>query len=178
MTKIIENLEGDDGHQEMGTGPFQLGKVSSNTNEYQFFAVKLAATDVALPSCVESCTLVDDKVADPVIKSDYCLTDNVCYMEGSVAEIFGRPCLMCQPSQSQKKWTFGPIIGDQKCFIDNVCFDKDDAKTFRESRSKTHHSECQLCDPSSNGTGWSVKPGFVVTDQQLPNDCANLTTTT
>merc|ERR1719281_1533656 len=36
LTKIIENEEGDDGRQKAGTGAFQMGKVSSNTNEYQF----------------------------------------------------------------------------------------------------------------------------------------------
>jgi hypothetical protein len=104
QTKILE--EGIDQNDDAGTA-FQMGKVSSNTNEYQFFAVKLAASEKALPSCVESCSLEGGNVANPIIQVGHCLIDNICYMEGDTSEIFGRPCLSCKPEQNNTGWSLG-----------------------------------------------------------------------
>ena len=97
---------GIDQNDDAGTA-FQMGKVSSNTNEYQFFAVKLAASEKALPSCVESCSLEGGNVANPIIQDGHCLIDNICYMEGDTSEIFGRPCLSCKPEQNNTGWSLG-----------------------------------------------------------------------
>ena len=68
------------------------------------------------------------------------------------------------------------------CFIDNVCYDRGDAYSFRESRSNTYVSECQVCEPSSDDGWWSVAPGYALvyntTTEVLfepPNDCSNAT---
>jgi len=173
QTKIIE--EGIDQNDDAGTA-FQMGKVSSSTSEYQFFAVKLAASETAPLSCVESCDLEGGNVANPVIKAGNCLIDNVCYEEGESAEIFGRPCLDCKPAESQTKWSLGDSVGYDVCFIDNVCYDEGDAYSYRASRSETFVSQCQVCDPTSYASGWSVLPNFNL-DATLepPNDCINIT---
>jgi len=171
QTKIIE--EGVDQNDDAGTA-FQMGNVGSNTGEYQFFAVKLDAKEETLPSCLESCTLTSN-IADPVIKAGHCFINNVCYVNGATAEIFGRSCLVCDTSKTTTAWSFGPIIGNQVCFVDNVCFNEGDKKTFRESRQNTYTSDCQMCDPSANGFDWSIKQGFKHTLNQLPNDCKNTT---
>jgi len=172
-TKILE--EGTDQNDDAGTA-FQMGKVSSNTNEYQFFAVKLATSEKALPSCVESCSLERGNVANPIIKDGYCLIDNVCYMEGRTSEIFGRPCLTCKPEQSQTGWSYGETVGDKVCFIDSVCYDEGDLYSYRASRTETFTSLCQMCDPASSFTGWSIAPEYLfVPDIEPPNDCVNIT---
>jgi len=173
QTKIIE--EGIDQNDDAGTA-FQMGKVSSNTNEYQFFAVKLAASDKALPSCVESCSLEGGNIANPIIKNGHCLIDNVCYMEDETSEIFGRPCLSCNPEQNQTGWSFGATIGERVCLIDNVCYDKGDFYSYSESRKETYMSQCQMCSPTSNATGWSIISDYMfVSDVDPPNDCINIT---
>jgi len=170
-TKIIE--EGDDQNDDAGTA-FQMGKVASNTGEYQFFAVKLDAEKDELPSCVESCESPNN-IANPTIKSGHCLIQNVCYADGDTSEIFGRPCLVCDANKDQMNWSFGSTIGTGVCFVENVCFDKGDNKTFRESRQVTHISDCQMCDPGSAATNWTIREGFEFTAEQLPNDCISLT---
>mmetsp|Transcript_25748 Transcript_25748/g.46454 ORF Transcript_25748/g.46454 Transcript_25748/m.46454 type:complete len:366 (+) Transcript_25748:1692-2789(+) len=176
QTKIIE--EEDDQNDDAGTA-FQMGKVSSNTKEYQFFAVKLAAASPATPSCVESCSLEDGKVANPVIKAGSCLIDNVCYDEGATADFFGRPCQVCDPSESgsQTEWSFGDTVGELVCFIDNVCYDVDDYYSYRESRSTTHTSLCQHCSPRDNAFDWSIDTdNYVFVSGVEPlNDCLNKT---
>jgi len=173
QTKIIE--EGIDQNDDAGTA-FQMGKVSSSTSEYQFFAVKLTASETGPHSCVETCDLKGGNVANPVIKDENCLIDNVCYEAGETAEIFGRPCLMCNPKESKTKWSFGEMVGDYVCFIDDVCQDKGDFYSYRASRRETFVSQCQICDPSSNSASWSVLPDFVlVPDTEPPNDCLNAT---
>ena len=73
QTKIIE--EGEDQNDDVGTA-FQDGNVSSKTKEYQFFAVKLAASEPGpTPSCIESCS-VDSGVASHTIKDGTCYIDN------------------------------------------------------------------------------------------------------
>jgi len=167
--------------QTKGTA-FQMGKVSSNTNEYQFFAVKLAADAPETLSCVESCALTGNKVAKSAVKPGHCLIDNVCYEEGATAEIFGRPCMVCNPSNagSQTEWSLAATVGESVCFINNVCQDAGDYYTFRESRSMTYTSLCQHCSPTDNSLGWfidSVNFDFVA-DVEPPNDCLNKTVTT
>ena len=72
-TKIIE--EGEDQNDDVGTA-FQSGNVSSKTGEYQFFAVKLAASETGLTqSCVESCSL-DGGIASRTIQSGTCYIDD------------------------------------------------------------------------------------------------------
>mmetsp|Transcript_12877 Transcript_12877/g.23133 ORF Transcript_12877/g.23133 Transcript_12877/m.23133 type:complete len:842 (+) Transcript_12877:128-2653(+) len=178
QTKIIE--EGEDQNDDVGTA-FQMGKVSSNTAEYQFFAVKLAAESPAPLSCVESCTLEGNSVAKSVIESESCLIDNVCYEEGDTAEIFGRTCLVCNPGMSQTEWSLADTVGELECFIDNVCYDMDSYYTFRESRSKIHTSSCQHCNPAMSSTEWYVDPvNFelnITSDGVVepPYDCMDLT---
>jgi len=170
-TQIIE--EGQDQNVTANNAGVsnQFGAVPSTSGEYQFFAVKLAESEPVTLSCVESCSLTDGKIAKSVIKSGSCLIDNHCYEEGHSAAIFGRPCLVCNPDESQTDWSFAPSVGDTECFFDNVCHNAGDAKTFRESRSVTHVSECQVCDPVVNIYGWSVKVGYETTGVELPNDC-------
>merc|ERR1712176_1349649 len=151
------------------------GKVSSNTGEYQFFAVKLGAeASKAEPlSCVETCDLKNG-AASPTVKEGSCLIDNVCYEKGETAELFGRSCLVCDPLQSQTEWSHSSKIGVDVCFIDNVCYDQGDAYTWGKSRSETLVSECQICEPKLNAASWSVKVGFeLVTgvDVEPPSDC-------
>jgi hypothetical protein len=73
-------------------------------------------------------------------------------------------------------------IGVDVCLIDNVCFDKGDAYSYRKSRRETFVSECRICEPTSGATSWSIKPGFHLlkdgsTDEILepPDDCRNIT---
>merc|ERR1712176_132889 len=171
-TKIIE--EGVDQDDDVGTA-FQYGKQSTQTGEYQFFAVKLGAeaSKAQSPSCLESCNL-ENGAGNPNIKTGSCFIDNVCYPAGETAEIFGRNCLVCDPSQSQTEWSYSSDVGVNSCFIDNVCYDKGDAYTYRKSRSEIIESECQICEPSVNYGGWSVKPGFQLAsgiDIEPPSDC-------
>jgi hypothetical protein len=107
QTKIIE--EGIDQNDDAGTA-FQMGKVSSSTSEYQFFAVKLGASTTEPLSCVETCDYSNNNgglVANRIVQDGHCLIDNVCYQEGDSAELFGRPCLICNPSESQTEWSLG-----------------------------------------------------------------------
>jgi len=170
QTKIIE--EGVDQNDDAGTA-FQFGKVSSDTKEYQFFAVKLASGESAMPSCVESCSLVEGgMIADPVIKDGHCLIDNICYIEDSTAEIFGRPCLVCRTSESQTEWSYSDDVGQERCFINNVCYDKGDFYNYRKSRRENYDSDCQICDPPMDGFDWSLKLGFALNGTaEPPNDC-------
>merc|ERR1712176_573958 len=170
--------EGVDQNDDVGTA-FQTGKVSSNTGEYQFFAVKLGAeASKAEPlSCVETCDLKNG-AASPTVKEGSCLIDNVCYEKGETAELFGRSCLVCDPLQSQTEWSHSSEIGVDVCFIDNVCYDQGDAYSYRKSRSETLVSECQICEPELDASSWSVKLGFqLVTggDVEPPNDCLDTT---
>jgi len=167
-----------DQNDDAGTA-FQMGKVSSSTSEYQFFATKLATSKPATAlSCVTSCSL-EGNIAKSVIDVGKCLIDNVCYDADATAELFGRPCLVCNPDISQTEWLHGPTIGTQECFIDNVCRALGESLTFRESRSVTHISLCQVCTPETNSTGWSVAPAFeLVLGENPPNDCTNLTVIT
>jgi len=173
MTKITE--EGEDQNDDAGTA-FQMGKVSSSTSEYQFFAVKLSTSeDAVMPWCMESCSL-QENVANPIIKGDTCLIDNVCYDAGATAELFGRPCLVCNPGLTQTEWSFGPTVGVQDCFIDNICREDGEFLTYRESRRVTHTSLCQLCDPFESSTEWSVGSDYLLVEGEFPpNDCANVT---
>ena len=159
-----------------------MGKVSSRTNEYQFFAVKLAADAPAPLSCVESCALEGDKVAQPVVTAGHCLIDNVCYEAGATAEIFGRPCQVCDPSAagSQTEWSHAATVGELVCFIDNVCYDVGDYYSYRESRSNTYTSLCQHCSPKDNAMDWFVNEVAFdfVADTEPPNDCVNKAVTT
>merc|ERR1712176_1076233 len=171
-TKLIE--EGVDQDDDVGTA-FQYGKQSTQTGEYQFFAVKLGAeaSKAQSPSCLESCNL-ENGAGNPNIKTGSCFIDNVCYPAGETAEIFGRNCLVCDPSQSQTEWSYSSDIGLNSCFIDNVCYDKGDAYSYRKSRSEIIESECQVCEPSMNSADWSVKPGFQLAsgiDIEPPSDC-------
>jgi len=169
VTKIIE--EGVDQNDDVGTA-FQMGKVASRTSEYQFFAVKLAASvNGTTPNCIESCS-TDGGIATSTIKAGNCFIDNICYNDTATAEIFGRPCLVCDVDESQTGWSFGPTVGEQKCFIDNVCRDDDEFLKYRESRSNTYTSLCQRCSPTLNATSWSVAPDFLLVPGELPpNDC-------
>merc|ERR1712048_728860 len=169
-TKIIE--EGVDQNDDIGTA-FQMGNMASSTSEYQFFAVKLATSEPGpTPSCIESCSANDGSV---VVKEGNCYIDNICYRSGETAEMFGRPCLICDADQSQTDWSFGPTIGVQDCFIDNVCREDGEFLTFRESRSVTHTSACQVCSPAKSATGWSTLPDFVVdSNKNAPNDCLSV----
>merc|ERR1712176_1125529 len=171
-TKIIE--EGFNQDDDVGTA-FQYGKQSTQTGEYQFFAVKLGAepSKAEPPSCIETCDL-ENGAASPIIKNGSCFIDNVCYPAGETAEIFGRTCLVCDPSQSQTEWSYSSDVGVNSCFIDNVCYDKGDAYSYRKSRSEIIESECQVCEPSMNHAAWSVKPGFQLAsgiDIEPPSDC-------
>jgi hypothetical protein len=112
LTKIVE--EGIDQNDDAGTA-FQMGKVSSSTSEYQFFAVKLGSRTEEPLVCVETCDYSNNGgglVAKPIIRDGHCLIDNVCYEEGENAELFGRPCLVCNPSESQTEWSFGGMFCD------------------------------------------------------------------
>jgi len=179
QTKIIE--EGIDQNDDVGTA-FQMGKVSSTTNEYQFFAVKLGASTTEPLSCVETCDYTDSMVANRIVQDGHCLIDNVCYQEGEVAELFGRSCLLCNPSKSQTEWSLGAEVGVDVCFIDSVCYDRGDAYSYRQNRANTFVSVCQVCEPSSDDDWWSVAPGYALvyntTTEVLfepPNDCSNPT---
>jgi hypothetical protein len=73
-------------------------------------------------------------------------------------------------------------VGVDICFIDNACYERGDAYSYRESRSNTYVSECQVCEPSSNDVWWSVKPGYDLVYNSTtavlfepPNDCRNTT---
>ncbi len=170
QTKIIE--EGEDQNDDAGTA-FQMGKVSSKTGEYQFFAVKLASSEPApTPFCIETCSETGG-VASRTLKPGTCFIDNRCYLEGATSEIFGRPCLVCDPDVSQTEWSYGPTLGIQDCFIDNVCREEGDFLAYRESRRVTHISECQVCDPVQDMSGWSVAPDFELIGggANPPNDC-------
>jgi len=167
QTKIIE--EGIDQNDDAGTA-FQMGKVSSNTKEYQFFAVKLGSSEKML-SCVESCSL-EGGVADPVVMAGHCLIDNVCYSKGDSAELFGRPCLACNPEESQTEWSYADEVGDTTCFIEDVCYDLGDYYNFRVSRRENYDSNCQWCDPTVDAFDWSVKIGYILNGTaEPPNDC-------
>lgn len=179
QTKIIE--EGEDQNDDAGTA-FQMGKVSSSTKEYQFFSVKLAAESPVPLSCVESCTLEGNKVAKSVVETGSCLIDNICYEEGATAEIFGRPCLVCNPGMSQTEWSLADTVGEQECFINNVCYDMDAYHSFRESRSKTHESLCQHCNPVMSSIEWYVDPAIFQLNTtsdgavlEPPYDCISMT---
>uniref|UniRef100_A0A7S3QBX1 Uncharacterized protein n=1 Tax=Chaetoceros debilis TaxID=122233 RepID=A0A7S3QBX1_9STRA len=173
ITKIIE--EGEDQNDDVGTA-FQMGNVSSKTKEYQFFAVKLASSEPGpTPSCIETCS-TDGGIASKTIKSGTCYIDDRCYPDGATAEIFGRPCLVCDVDVSQTEWSPGPTLGVQQCFIENVCRDGGDFLTFRESRRVTHTSECQQCIPTSSISNWSIAADSdfeVVVNEKPPNDCFN-----
>ena len=68
------------------------------------------------------------------------------------------------------------MVGDFVCLIDNICIDKGDFYSYRKSRRETFVSQCQICDPQSNSTGWSVLPDFVlVPGVEPPDDCLNAT---
>merc|ERR1712176_675756 len=171
-TKIVE--EGVDQDDDIGTA-FQYGKQSTQTGEYQFFAVKLGAqaSKTESPSCLET-SICDNGAASPTIKTGSCFIDNVCYPAGETAEIFGRSCLVSDPSQSQSEWSYSNDVGVNSCFIDNVCYDKGDAYSYRKSRSEIIESECQVCEPSMNHAAWSVKPGFQLANGfniEPPSDC-------
>merc|ERR1712176_1148520 len=167
-TKIIE--EGVDQDDDVGTA-FQFGKQSTQLGEYQFFAVKLGAeaSKTDAPSCLETCG-----GANPTIQSNSCFIDGVCYPAGETAEIFGRNCLVCDPSRSQTEWSYGEDVGVHSCFIDNVCYGEGEMYSYRKSRSEIIESECQVCEPSANYAAWSVKPGFQLAsglDIEPPSDC-------
>jgi len=172
-TKIIE--EGVDQNDDAGTA-FQMGNVGGKTSEYQFFAVKLRSSEEGnTQSCVETCTS-EDGIATKSIDSNSCLIDNHCFVAGATSEIFGRPCLVCNPEISQTAWSYGPTLGIQDCLIENVCREEGQMLTYRESRRVTHTSKCQLCSPTVDFLGWSVDPDFVlVPDVNPPNDCLNKT---
>merc|ERR1712176_351186 len=167
-TKIIE--EGVDQDDDVGTA-FQFGKQSTQLGECQFFAVKLGAeaSKTDAPSCLETCG-----AANPSIQSNSCFIDGVCYPSGETAEIFGRNCLVCDPSRSQTEWSYGDDVGVHSCFIDNVCHGEGEAYSYRKSRSEIIESECQVCEPSKDYKNWSVKPGFQLAsgvDIEPPSDC-------
>lgn len=62
------------------------------------------------------------------------------------------------------------------CLIDNVCYDKGDFNSYSESRKVTYTSQCQMCSPTSNATGWSIISDYLyVSDVEPPNDCINIT---
>jgi len=168
-TKIIE--EGVDQNDDAGTA-FQMGKVSSSTSEYQFFAVKLATSEEgSSPECMSTC-LLDRNIASSTIRRGSCLIDNVCYESGATAELFGRPCLICDPNQSQTEWSKGPTVGVLECFIGNVCRDEGEFLTYRQSRRVTHQSLCQVCNPKTSASEWSVASNFeLILDALPPNDC-------
>jgi len=174
LTKIIE--EGMDQNDDTGTA-FQMGSMAQKTSEYQFFAVKLQSSlEGVAQSCVDSCTTIEG-IAVKTLMANTCLIDNNCYEAGATSELFGRPCLVCNPQESQTAWSFGPTLGTEGCFIDNVCRDDGQLLTYRESRRVTHTSKCQLCSPTEDVTGWSVDPSFVLApDVNPPNDCLNITT--
>lgn len=174
-TKIIE--EGMDQNDDVGTA-FGTGKVSTQTKEYQFFAVKLISSEEGTTqSCVESCSLEGD-IASTTLKPDTCLIDNICYPKGATAEIFGRPCLTCEPSQSTTTWSYGPTVGIQACFIDNVCRDDGEYLKFRKSRRETIVSKCQVCSPVTDKFTWAADPKYIfVPDMDPPDDCKNRTST-
>merc|ERR1711935_1173541 len=182
ITKIVE--EGIDQNDDAGTA-FQMGKASSSTSEYQFFAVKLGASSQEPLSCLESCDYSSETmVANPTIREGNCLIDNICYEKGDTAEIFGRSCLVCNPDKSQTEWSFGDVIGTDICFIDNVCYERGDAYSYRKSRKEIFVSECQVCEPTVNAEFWSIKDGYVrmVADDvditgpiEPPLDCRNVT---
>ena len=68
------------------------------------------------------------------------------------------------------------MVGNDVCFIDSVCYDKRDLYSYRASRRETFVSQCQVCNPASDATGWSVSPDFLlVADVEPPNDCLNIT---
>merc|ERR1712176_1394959 len=168
-TKIIE--EGVDQDDDVGTA-FQFGKQSTQLGEYQFFAVKLGAeaSKTESPSCLETCGATNP----PTIRSNSCFIDGVCYPTGESAEIFGRNCLVCDPSRSQTGWSYGEDVGVHSCFIDNVCHGEGEMYSYRKSRSEIIESECQVCEPSANYAAWSVKPGLQLAsglDIEPPSDC-------
>merc|ERR1712176_34961 len=168
-TKIIE--EGVDQDDDVGTA-FQFGRQSTQLGEYQFFAVKLGAeaSKTESPSCLETCGATNN----PTIRSNSCFIDGVCYPAGETAEIFGRNCLVCDPSRSQTEWSYGEDVGVHSCFIDNVCYGEGEMYSYRKSRSEIIESECQVCEPSANYAAWSVKPGYQLAsglDIEPPSDC-------
>ena len=98
-------------------------------------------------------------------------------MDGATAEIFGRPCLVCDADVSQTEWSSGPTLGIQECFIENVCRDDGDFLTFKESRTVTHTSLCQACDPTLSVSSWSLLPDFTLVEgEDPPNDCISTQT--
>lgn len=152
-----------------------MGKVSSSTKEYQFFAVKLQSSEEITPTRVTSCS-IDGIVATKTIQADSCLIDNVCYVAGATSEIFGRPCLVCNPDKSQTAWSYGPTVGVQDCFIDNVCYEDGELYEFRKSLRETFTSQCQSCSPTVDKLNWPVDPSFLLMrNAEPPNDCLNIT---
>jgi hypothetical protein len=98
-------------------------------------------------------------------------------VDGATAEIFGRPCLVCDADVSQTEWSSGPTLGIQECFIDNICRDDGDFLTYKESRTVTHTSLCQACDPTSSASSWSLLPDFTLVEgKNPPDDCISTLT--
>jgi len=138
--------------------------------ERHMFISKLAAHTETRHSCLTQC---DGNTDTAIISENSCFIDGQCYMEGDTGAFYGKSCWTCDPSKDQKNWVRGSTIGTTQCYIDDLCLNNAYAFFYqRRTWSEKIFSECQICDPSQNTDGWTLKTGYDVnTTFNPPNDC-------
>ena len=93
------------------------------------------------------------------------------YAVGDNGNAFGKACLVCNPTVSQREWTDGPTLGLTQCFMDNKCVDSGDFLFCqRRTWSAKIFSKCQVCDPKQDIKPWSLMEEFIVDEGKSPPD--------
>jgi len=105
-------------------------------------------TTMDLPSCLETC----DAVGGMIVKAGHCYIDRHCYAHGEFATYAGAQCMHCNEADPQA-WN-GPDTTNH-CFIDGMCYDKDEQKSG---------SECESCQPSMSTTEHTMADGWAMVD--------------
>mmetsp|Transcript_28628 Transcript_28628/g.42324 ORF Transcript_28628/g.42324 Transcript_28628/m.42324 type:complete len:626 (-) Transcript_28628:52-1929(-) len=142
--------------------------VASKTH---MLVAKISAATETIPTCLTTCAGNTDQA---VIESNSCFIDGKCYSAGDSGYPFGMSCFQCDPTRDQRNWVEAPSLGVTQCFIEKRCWDAGEAFFYqRRTWSAKIDSTCQMCSPSDNALGWSVKDGYEVVDESIPpNDCA------
>jgi len=144
--------------------------VGTQAKETHFYASKLIAGVETQHSCLSSCT---NDWSSAVIEDNSCFIDGRCYSKGQDGTSFGLSCFECNPEVSQTEWSQSSSIGVSQCYVDGVCVNTDDFKFYqRRTWGEKIFSKCQVCNPSENAFGWTVKEGYgAIEGASPPNDC-------
>jgi len=126
------------------------------------------------PICIATC---DSSAGNHNITDGYCYIDQVCYQDGDSALRIGMPCMQCNPAKSQTKWSQSTALGVDFCLIDGLCHRYSDPYKMKVAGSyDILASECQMCSPTENIYGWSLREGYTfVEGQNAPDDCIKFT---